>query len=99
MLRLVSIGRVCVHLRLRRLPTGAHRLAHLNIQTSDSCTLLNPRQLAADSVVSLNIQTTLLWTTLKQIQLAFVVIIESFVTVLGRNLWFLPAEKIRAVDI
>jgi len=23
----------------------------------------------------------------------------SFVTVLGRNLWFLPAEKIRAVDI
>ena len=38
--------------------------------------LLNPRQLAADRVVSLNIQTTLLWTTLKQIQLAFVVIIE-----------------------
>ena len=26
-------------------------------------------------------------------------IYKSFVTVLGRNLWFLPAEKIRAVDI
>ena len=38
-------------------------------------TLLNPRQLAADLLVSLNIQTTLLGTTLKQIQLAFVIII------------------------
>ena len=38
-------------------------------------TLPNPRKLAADSEVSLNIQTTLLWTTQKQIQLAFVIII------------------------